>query len=116
MNKRVKRAWIKALRSGKYKQGRGALRNWDNTYCCLGVLCDLYARRRLTPPNQKWRLVGGRYRWAIASAEGVLPVCVKNWAGLSDTDPALNGREASSWNDNEHAGFERIATLIEKHL
>lgn len=34
--------WIAALRSGKYKQGRAALRNADDTYCCMGVLCDLY--------------------------------------------------------------------------
>jgi hypothetical protein len=33
--------WIKALRSGKYKQAHGVLRTGDNRYCCLGVLCDL---------------------------------------------------------------------------
>ena len=114
MNKRVKTQWIKALRSGKYKQGRGSLRNLDNTYCCLGVLCDLYARRRTTPPRHQWKSVGSRY--AIAAAEGVLPVCVQQWAGLSTTDPELQGRMASEWNDQKHAGFKRIATLIEKHL
>jgi len=39
MDPELKRKWIKALRSGKYKQGRGQLwRKSDNSYCCLGVL------------------------------------------------------------------------------
>jgi len=38
--KRV-RKWIRALRSGKYVQGTGALHRTSNTFCCLGVACDL---------------------------------------------------------------------------
>lgn len=37
--------WLEALRSGKYKQGKYSLlmenENNENTYCCLGVYCDL---------------------------------------------------------------------------
>ena len=40
MTPEFKAAWVAALRSGKYEQGRGALRTGD-TYCCLGVACDL---------------------------------------------------------------------------
>lgn len=36
--KKVKAIWVKALKSGKYKQGRAALHDTMNdTYCCLGV-------------------------------------------------------------------------------
>jgi hypothetical protein len=40
MDKKLKAKWVKALMSGKYKQGvDGRLHNWAmNTYCCLGVL------------------------------------------------------------------------------
>lgn len=38
MTPELKALWIAALRSGDYKQGTGALRNPDNTWCCLGVL------------------------------------------------------------------------------
>jgi len=38
MNKRMKTKWIKALRSGRYKQGRGRLKTEKGSYCCLGVL------------------------------------------------------------------------------
>jgi hypothetical protein len=34
------RKWVEALRSGKYKQGQHHLK-WNNTFCCLGVLCDI---------------------------------------------------------------------------
>lgn len=32
--------WVKALRSGEYKQGRGHLFQYE-TYCCLGVACHI---------------------------------------------------------------------------
>jgi hypothetical protein len=32
---------IKALRSGRYKQGRSRLVNSKNEFCCLGVACDI---------------------------------------------------------------------------
>lgn len=35
----LKRDWLKRLLSGRYKQGRGQLRDNDRHYCCLGVLC-----------------------------------------------------------------------------
>lgn len=35
--------WIAALRSGKYKQTKAALRD-SKGFCCLGVLCDLAAK------------------------------------------------------------------------
>jgi hypothetical protein len=46
-NQQVMKAWVKALRSGEYKQTTGALRRSSSTetmpegYCCLGVLCDI---------------------------------------------------------------------------
>lgn len=35
--KQFKTKWLKALRSGEFKQGDGSLRNNLNQYCCLGV-------------------------------------------------------------------------------
>lgn len=44
-----KKAWIDALRSGEYKQGKGVLYNKkDNTYCCLGVLYEVTEGLRIT--------------------------------------------------------------------
>lgn len=33
--------WVKALRSGEFKQGIGGLKDKNNNYCCLGVLCAI---------------------------------------------------------------------------
>ena len=37
----VKERWLAALRSGDYKQGKDSLKTEANTFCCLGVLCDV---------------------------------------------------------------------------
>jgi hypothetical protein len=38
----AKKRWLKALRSGDYKQGKYKLYNQDTkAYCCLGVLCEV---------------------------------------------------------------------------
>lgn len=43
--KEVIEHWIKALRSGEYKQAQNKLKNTQkNSFCCLGVLCDLAAK------------------------------------------------------------------------
>jgi len=46
MRKIIAKKWIKALRSGKYKQGKGYLKQFTSKneprHCCLGVLCELY--------------------------------------------------------------------------
>ncbi len=42
MDKLYKEKWIDALRSGKYKQTRFELKTFDNHFCAVGVLCDIY--------------------------------------------------------------------------
>lgn len=39
MKRELRDKWVAALRSGEYKQGRGALQDTTGGYCCLGVLC-----------------------------------------------------------------------------
>lgn len=49
MNKELKDKWVEALRSGRYQQGKFRLkRPEDNTFCCLGVLCDIMDPSRWT--------------------------------------------------------------------
>jgi hypothetical protein len=49
MKKDIKTKWLEALRSGKYQQGRGVLRRLNDTYCCLGVLCDILGPTKWKP-------------------------------------------------------------------
>ena len=48
MVKKWKDKWVKALRSGKYKQGYAKLKDRADRYCCLGVLL------RVLHPKIKW--------------------------------------------------------------
>lgn len=44
MDEGLKKRWVEALRSGKYRQTDGVLRTADGkqrAFCCLGVLCDV---------------------------------------------------------------------------
>ncbi len=63
MNKKLKAAWVKALRSGKYRQVRGMLhhKGHGNSYCCLGVLCDVAEKttKFKADRDEYGRIVGG---------------------------------------------------------
>lgn len=41
MRPELKQKWIDALRSGNYSQGEAFLRDNNDNFCCLGVLCDV---------------------------------------------------------------------------
>lgn len=87
MKAEVANKWIEALRSGEYQQAEGQLRkcgdNWevdpsDSAYCCLGVLCDLYAQEH---SHAEWG--GGLDRGELfLSEEFHLPREVREWAGM----------------------------------
>lgn len=57
MNKTVKEKWINALTSGEYKQTRDILcrinSDGSKSYCCLGVLTDLYQKECDINPELK---------------------------------------------------------------
>ena len=84
MKKTVMKKWVSALRSGKYKQGTGRLRDSDDQFCCLGVLCDLHRRET---GKGRWRdetyIAGDDFHHEIT------PNAVAAWAGLHAQDPIL---------------------------
>lgn len=72
----VKARWVAALRSGEYTQTQGALRRGDS-FCCLGVLCDLYAK----DGHAEWQK-GFDQRYMMLGNSGLIPDAVNDWAGL----------------------------------
>lgn len=42
MKRELFNKWTAALRSGNYTQGHGRLRSENDTFCCLGVLCEVH--------------------------------------------------------------------------
>ncbi len=104
MNAEIKQKWIEALKSGKYRQGREALRDSDNDYCCLGVLCDL------VDPNG----------WSAGALDDVFIHGTDDaWPGLSVLGPANLGlRDAEKLAEMNDSGssFAEIADHIEANL
>ena len=121
MNARVKKMWVEALRSGEYKQGEHTLKNDKGEFCCLGVLCDLYAKeKKLKNP---WREVPYRSSHSFSTSinRGVPPIYVASWAGLYEENPSIQETDGhihalSTYNDLRNKNFEEIALLIEKNL
>lgn len=108
MNQQIKQRWIEALKSGKYQQGHYTL-CYNNKFCCLGVLTDLYIKEH----GFQWHKdVGGC--WSFDGEGGVLPSSALAWAGLNDTNPMILGDCATDHNDGTNASFEEIAGYIEQ--
>lgn len=110
MNKRIKKLWIKALRSGKFKQTQNWLRNSEG-HCCLGVLCEVYAQQT------------GEGRWndrvfttKQTSSSGTLPKPVREWAEIDVSDPLLGRTLTASRLNDKGKSFTFIADRIEKYL
>ena len=103
MNVPVIEKWIEALRSGKYQQTRTVLRESfqrEPQYCCLGVLCELYAAEK----GIEWRK--GTSADSILGADSRLPEAVKQWAGITQDhqDKLINMNDVTRYSFNQIAG------------
>jgi hypothetical protein len=90
MKKNVAIKWAKALESGRYKQGFGALKDKDGAYCCLGVLCRVQGLTfRKDPADGEPAIFIGRNDFGNCEYEGnVLPDRVIKSAGLRNMNTA----------------------------
>lgn len=78
----LQRAWIDALRSGKYEQGQGFLKDKHDRYCCLGILCELAGVIPKLAPEARsyaWHEPGSTLAYF---STGFVPAPVRLRAGL----------------------------------
>jgi hypothetical protein len=115
LNPVVKAAWLEALRSGDYKQGRERLHriNDDGSsgYCCMGVLCELAIGSMPVYRYQaedEW----GDPVFSYDGDDSYPPVNVMQWANLDRTAQFTLSR----LNDDEVFNFSEIADWIEANL
>lgn len=101
-NKELKEKWVKALRSGEYKQGQGELRSGIHHFCCLGVLCDVYDKSNWEKPDE----LGYMYLHSTI----FLP------DELDDLVPISAQHLLAKMNDDDKASFNEIADWIEVHI
>lgn len=104
MNKRLKDKWVKALRSGKYKQGKGKLLGPNNRFCCLGVLCDV-SELGVWCDQHSYVFKGLPYSSSLPSA-------MATKVGLTDHQEG----KLVDLNDKAGKSFEYIAYYIERYM
>jgi hypothetical protein len=114
MNHEIKAHWVAALRSGEYKQTHRKLTDNEGSYCCLGVLCDLYARTKG---------VGALYDLESDEHSELPNDAVLSWAGMSINDRLSIGGLAMQLYEHNDGGcgrdprtFAEIADAIESQL
>lgn len=121
MNPKVKKLWIEALTSGKYRRGEGQLRQKSGKkvlYCVLGVLCELH---RLHTEEGQWDADGETYTAGRTSRSGDLPFAVRKWAGVGKSIrlKASDGKKYDIMDLNDSGmsmKFKDIAALIAAQL
>lgn len=131
VNKELVKLWVDTLRSGKYQQGTRALRNKDDKFCCLGVLCDI-TKDTL---NLEWELESIEGIYTIETNGGVLPDSVWKYLGkevdykvkisvtnsklpLSVTESSLFSKHIYlvTLNDHYQLSFDQIADILEEEF
>lgn len=122
MKPAIKAQWVAALRSGKYRQTQGQLRevrddesNKTLGFCCLGVLCNLHAQAH--PRIAASQTDPGQYLGEIE----LLPEAVRKWAGLPEQEHGARlviGGQYDALTDHNDNGrtFKQIAKAIEAQL
>jgi hypothetical protein len=118
--------WIEALRSGNYKQTTDLLTRSYQSFCCLGVLCDVTNAPKGTSPTG---LEGYVLEYANGQTEfssSTLPNNMATYYGLEDgagflTLAHLTDNLGREWNfqveladlNDQGFTFDQIADVIE---
>lgn len=106
------KAWIAALRSGKYKQGQNWLNN-DGKLCCLGVACEVMGM-----PSEPANTGGGVTQYGDYAATETAPPETVHYFGLWDGNGGprmgIKAFALSELNDSKDYTFEQIAGVLEK--
>jgi hypothetical protein len=122
MDTEMKTKWVAALRSGDYQQGKSRLRKVEldgsESYCCLGVLCDIV-------DSSNWTLAPTRgdgdvfYRWG-SSSSSLLPTELATRFELERYESKLmlmnDNPVLSIYGERGTCTFADIADHIEKNV
>ena len=111
MKQEIADLWTKALESGQYAQTTGILHKktkLNDSFCCLGVLCDLARRENVVSAHS----IGDDdyVMYGKEQAVAQLPAEVFEWAGIKTDGDLLN--ELVHLNDFVKVPFVGIAEFI----
>lgn len=114
VNRERVRLWVDALRSGRFEQAEGGLRQ-GKQFCCLGVACEVAREEGLDLHVQH----EGGNGWSYNGEVSTLPIEVVDWLGMRSAnpwisiDPGGNRIAATVANDMKHWTFAEIADGLE---
>lgn len=108
MDQRIKKIWIEALRSGKYKRTRDQLKDMGG-FCVLGVLCDIFTKEK-------------NITWDEMPDTTNLPGVVQEWSKISSPVGSYSNVDSIGTGclvkDNDVLGlnFNQLADIIEENF
>lgn len=109
--------WVKALRSGEYKQGRQKLGNCEIGYCCIGlggVLCGATDEMYTSSEGVAGYINNNSAYKPSRIPEDVLQRIPKELRGTGYENPLV--QQLSTMNDKLGYSFPEIADWIEKNV
>lgn len=130
VNKENMRLVVAALRSGRYPQGTGMLKQvtLDGTvlgYCCMGVMCEVAMEHGVDIETQLVSVNDSTKKVSFAGSTAFLRDNVIGWLGVGDNGEldrdlviGKDGNEeisAAFANDGLRWDFERIAASMESY-
>lgn len=135
MKEEIAKKWASALRSGKYDQGKYHLKiknleSKKTTFCCLGVLCELYCEEHKDVAREEIGSCATLTNGVSSRSKGVnslitfdghdaeLPQKVAEWADMKTSTGVLFDEteyecSLSGLNDCDGKTFGEIADVIE---
>lgn len=126
MKQELRDAWVAALRSGDWKQGKYRL-NLKGKYCCIGVLCEIADfegpiavplgddwRSSEEAPSYRYRMPGSRpgMYGPETSSPGMITNEMAEYLGLPEDYLFV----LAGLNDQENKNFNEIADWIEENV
>lgn len=128
VNKENMRLVVAALRSGKYLQGRGRLKEIFKdsiSYCCMGVMCEVAMEHGVILATATYPLGESSKSVSFDGSSAFLRRNVLDWLGVGDNGEldrdlviGKDGNEtiaASYANDELKWDFEQIAASMEEY-
>jgi hypothetical protein len=107
--KQHRKELVEALRSGKYEQTHSVLYEGNNSYCCLGVACEISGL-------DEFKIINSNNEHYYFDKSGLLPEKVMDYYGFKDREGMFclynSYYRLTSLNDTGFT-FDQIADIIE---
>lgn len=106
------RCWIEALESGEFVQTRGMLRGNDDSYCVMGVACEVYRRETGQGAWTSGRSGATGFTIRAWDYNKAVPFDVADWYGLATKNGSYGEGESLMRDNDIGLSFAELAAII----